>query len=961
MPDSVTSAPSQANPLTSLLAACDELLRDQGTLPPLPELVGEDAEQVRDKLRLGLECLQLLHEHFSPDLTGEPTDLSSIVQIRPDGMLERLGRFTIQTKLGQGGFGTVYRAHDPQLGRDVAVKVPHWDRVTRTDIQARFRLEAQAAAARLDHPHLVKVYEAGACGPLCYLVTELYSPHTLADWLHAHPEPLACDEAARFLQTLAEAVQHAHSRGVLHRDLKPGNILLGKPGEHPSGAGMATDHAPKPEGGSRLAAFAPKVTDFGLAKLVEEGDGNPTRTGTILGSTNYMSPEQAAGRVKEIGVATDVYALGVMLYEMLTGQAPFVAPTPLETLALIRQAEPARPRQVRPEIPADLETICLKCLEKEPNRRYASAAALAEDLRRFLADEPIQARPVGSWERGVKWIRRHPWQAAFLLVLVASLTVMTWLWRVAVAEGERAAEERKRAEEFARMPVRAMNDFVEEIIGNPGLTDEHLIKDREKLLTKAIQYYEEYVKEALLRNWARFELASAHCRLGFFLIVQGRYAEAHQHLDQAEALTEQLLKEEPASVSYRNLLANIYTHRGLFPQNRIVAYRARERALALAESTGSTELRTLNLFSMAVLLTGREGNAGTPEEQRRALEHARQAWNLLREQSPGPGGRLVQRTMLLRTARLLAVLEYHPVRSRQVLETTLREARQFLREHPEEVGLWQEWGACVKELSHFLSLEGDWTHAHAVVLEAYQTLEEFARNRQGSWPDNHRLQFLSMQAYLTYQVAVTLTRMPRPEVKNMSRWIEETEQWFQNIDRWFELTRKMTEPLQGVHKEDPWWPFILAMCHMHLAELGRLRNMPRWHHYEQARAYLETALQLKPSVVWEAELARVCFWHARMLSGYQRVDEAAQLLEETIARMEKALELYPRQARTMLLPELTAELVQVRRLQLHAWATRSLLPWPGTAYRGKLLVLQTWQAQGKAWLWQELALSAAIK
>src|SRR5262249_6832047 len=259
---------------------------------------------------------------------------------------------------------------------------------------------------------------AGAVGPVCYIASAYCPGLTLAAWLKERTDPVPARVAAMLVATLAGAVQHAHSRGVVHRDLKPSNVLLQlRPEEVPLSVDAAGSGTPDAE-----LPFIPKVTDFGLAKLtldasVSSGEGGgPTQSGAIVGTPSYMAPEQARGKSKAVGPAADIYALGVMLYELLVGRPPFQGETALDTLEQVRSQDPVSPRRLRPKLPGDLETICLKCLAKEPARRYASAAALEDDLRNFLAGVPIRARPIRVWERGLKWARRRPAVAALLAV-----------------------------------------------------------------------------------------------------------------------------------------------------------------------------------------------------------------------------------------------------------------------------------------------------------------------------------------------------------------------------------------------------------------------------------------------------------------------------------------------------------------------------------------------------------------
>jgi WD40 repeat protein len=344
------------------------------------------------------------------------------------------GRFELGPELGRGGCGVVFLAHDPLLGREVAVKVPRAEIMMTPAWRERFAREARAAAA-LDHPNIVPVYEAGEVGPLCFLVSAYCPGVTLAGWLQERREPVPVRAAAELVAALADAMAHAHDRGVLHRDLKPSNILLTLSGRPEGGTVSA------PLEGRPLNQFVPRITDFGLAKLLQEGLGaDPTRSGAILGTMKYMAPEQAAGKVKALSPATDVYALGIILYEVLIGRPPFQGESELEILRQVQDEEPVPPRRLRPGVPRDLETICLHSLNKEPARRYPTAGALGADLRRFLAGEPVRARPAGAAARLVRWCRRRPGlTAAVGVATLAVAAVVALSVLVAVVESGAAA------------------------------------------------------------------------------------------------------------------------------------------------------------------------------------------------------------------------------------------------------------------------------------------------------------------------------------------------------------------------------------------------------------------------------------------------------------------------------------------------------------------------------------------
>ena len=394
--------PRPDDPFTDRLAAFDEALA-ASELPPTVDDPDAAPADLRERLRRAQDCLRRLEDVWprSADATG--VDLRAHVPADPggdgwSGMPPQIGRFAIERELGRGGCGIVFLAWDPLLGRHVALKVPRPEALVTPELRRRFLREAQAAAG-LDHPHVVPVYEAGEAGPICYIASGYCRGTTLAAWLRQQSAPVAPHAAAELVATLAAAVEHAHRRGILHRDLKPANILLRRKAEarHPTSepdpngqpSTRQPDGAPAPAFGSsglglgsevelRIADFDPLVGDFGLAKLLEQQD--ETNSGAMMGTPSYMAPEQAAGRPDAVGPAADVYALGVILYEVLTGRPPFRGASLLDTLEQARTQESVPVSRLQPKVPRDLETICLRCLEKEPGRRYASAQALADDL-----------------------------------------------------------------------------------------------------------------------------------------------------------------------------------------------------------------------------------------------------------------------------------------------------------------------------------------------------------------------------------------------------------------------------------------------------------------------------------------------------------------------------------------------------------------------------------------------------
>jgi tetratricopeptide (TPR) repeat protein len=298
--------------------------------------------------------------------------------------------YEILQRLGEGGMGVVYKARHAGLNRLVALKMIRGGFEARADLLVRFRVEAEAVA-QLRHPNILQIYDVGEASGLPFVALELLEGGSLGERMAANPQPGR--QAAELMMTLARAVHVAHQAGIIHRDLKPSNVLF------------ATDGTLR-------------VADFGLAKRVDSDDGQ-TLSGQIMGTPSYMAPEQARGHSRIVGPAADVYALGAILYELLTGRAPFKGATPLETVRQVIDNDPVAPSRLVPKVPRDLETIALKCLQKEPSRRFASAQAMAEDLGRYLRGEPIQARRIPFWVRGAKWVKRRPLAAALWLLAIA--------------------------------------------------------------------------------------------------------------------------------------------------------------------------------------------------------------------------------------------------------------------------------------------------------------------------------------------------------------------------------------------------------------------------------------------------------------------------------------------------------------------------------------------------------------
>jgi WD40 repeat protein len=356
----------------------------------------------------------------------------------------QLGRFQILNLLGQGGCGVVFLARDPALNRQVAIKVPRPEALLTPELRQRFVQEGRAAAS-LDHPNITAVFEAGEIGAICYLASAYCPGITLREWLGQRRGAVPPRAAASLVATLAGAMDYAHRKGVCHRDLKPSNILLQRGESREEKVENRTQNPAKggvtpalpteyrlPITDDCLLTTSPKIIDFGLAKVIcNDGNEARTRSGAVFGTPRYMAPEQAQGHTQAVGPATDIHALGVILYELLTGQPPYQGDTDLKILSQVVAGEPKNPSRLCLDLPRDLETICLKCLEKQPQNRYGSMRELEHDLHRFLDGRPVQARRIGWAARAAKWIRRRPRATAVGAItgvlLFSLVAVLIWI------------------------------------------------------------------------------------------------------------------------------------------------------------------------------------------------------------------------------------------------------------------------------------------------------------------------------------------------------------------------------------------------------------------------------------------------------------------------------------------------------------------------------------------------------
>jgi eukaryotic-like serine/threonine-protein kinase len=449
------------------------------------------------------------------------------------------GDYVLLEVIGAGGMGVVFRARQKGLNREVAVKMIRGGDLAAEDDLRRFRLEA-GACAQLDHPHIVPIYEVGEHQGYCYYVMKLIEGGSLEKRLQEFSrDPRA---AARLVASVARAVHHAHQRGILHRDLKPSNILIDDEGRG-------------------------HVADFGLAKRLG-ARADATQTGLIMGTPSYMAPEQAMGKRDAVTTATDVYGLGALLYSLLTGRPPFRGDSILETIEQVCLREPEPPSGISGRVDRDLQTICLTCLRKEPNRRYASAAALADDLDRWDAGEPIAARPMKHGERAWRWARREPLSAALALalVLVSTMVVVGLVVsnvlisrerdlartqrRIAEEESRHADVERRHAIERSGQARRAVDEMYTEVAEKWLYDQPRLSQVQRDFLEKALAFYEQFSREEGDDPAAQLERAKAHSRLAWLQLRLGHPHQAEASLFKPTEILQTLIDRNPDRASY---------------------------------------------------------------------------------------------------------------------------------------------------------------------------------------------------------------------------------------------------------------------------------------------------------------------------------------------------------------------------------------------------------------------------
>jgi tetratricopeptide (TPR) repeat protein/tRNA A-37 threonylcarbamoyl transferase component Bud32 len=750
------------------------------------------------------------------------------------------GDYELLEEIARGGMGVVYKARQQSLGRVVALKMVLRGRSASALDLRRFRIEAEAAA-QIEHPNIVPIYEVGEVDGQPYFSMKLIDGGGLdrhLDRLGKDPRATAC-----LLARVARAVHHAHERGILHRDLKPANILLDAHGE-------------------------PHVTDFGLAKSVwnlkeagddptaadsaKAADGELTQAGSIIGTPNYMAPEQADPRRGDVTTAADVYGLGAVLYAVLTGHPPFRGETMIDVLMMVVEQPPALPRCCNPRVDRDLEAVCLKCLNKQPHQRYLSALALAEDLERWLANEPVAARPAGAWGRVVKWARRRPAAAALVGVcLAAALTLAGGgLWynaqlqtalQAATAGREEAQREHRRAESNFRRAFDTVDRMVrhldrEDLTHSPALDEL-----RQAVLLDALGCYQELLKEKSDDPGVPYETGRAARRAGDIERLLGRQEAALEAYDQAQALLGRLVDDFPERASYRRELGCTHDSRGRLLQ-------ALGKLDEAEQSFNKAVARRRDLT---------EQFRNDPDYQRELAETLQRLGNLLRD-----------------TGR--------PEEAETVLREALDLCAGLVKEFPDERGYRQELASSQNNLGKFLGESGKGKDAEQQYRQALSLCEQLLAEAPAS--PEYRLDLARTQMNLGNLLWATSRRNSNDERS-------------QQAEKTLRDARTLCVKLADEFRNVPDYRQELARSHTNLGLLfaEERRKDEAEEAYRQALAIREQLVAEWPTVPsYQQELARTQMYLGRLWRQTpERRADADKVLQQALTRQRQLAQSYP--------------------------------------------------------------------
>jgi hypothetical protein len=599
--------------------------RPHWTRPGASGPIGKRGSTRRDSRGLHIRCphcqnpVELLADSPIEEITcgacGDPFSL--VDRDGPAGEvapLKKIGRFELVARLGVGGFGTVWKARDTELDRAVALKLPRKGQLSSQEAVQFFR-EARAAA-QLKHPHIVPVHEVGRDDDTIFIVTDLIHGMSLAAWVE--DDPISAREAATLCAVIAEALHFAHEQGVIHRDLKPSNVMIDESGQ-------------------------PHLMDFGLAKR-EVGEITMTVEGQILGTPAYMSPEQAKGQSQWIDRRTDIYSLGVVLFQLLTRELPFRGGVQRQIQTRILEDAP-NPRKLNAHVPVDLATISLKCLERDPNRRYSTARELADELRRFLKGEPIKARPISSAARVWRWAKRNPALSAALLLTVF-LAIAGPLAAVAIEGGRRAIRARlQERDELIADYDRKIRDQSSQLAAlkrqrdaqlnaNPGV-ETFVPLWRQKLIADYLSQHEASIVQTLKSDPLSEEAqAQAHVGLAYMLREINRPQDALSQFAAATLVLARLAEQDLDDERFRIALADCFAQMSELQStgdHKLAAIESAERALSIREDlahrhplAADLQIDYLNAMIEALIVKSPAVRGAELEQLRKKLE---QGWS----------------------------------------------------------------------------------------------------------------------------------------------------------------------------------------------------------------------------------------------------------------------------------------------------------------------------------------------
>jgi hypothetical protein len=637
----------------------------------------------------------------------------------PASLPDQLGDYELLGQVGRGGMGVVYKARQKSLDRVVALKLMQTAETPGEEERKRFDREARAVA-RLCHPNIVQIHNVGEADGQPFLALEFVGGGSLANRLDGTPLPAR--RAATLIGVLARAMDHAHANGVIHRDLKPSNVLLaGAPQE-----------------------WVPKVTDFGLARRL---DADTTGTGAALGTPSYMAPEQAEPGGATTDPRTDVYGLGAILYELLTGRPPFRAESALQTLRQVLQIEPARPRLLNPAVPRDLETVCLKCLEKEPHRRYPSAAALADDLERWLRGEPVKARRTGPLGRARRWCRRKPLPAALAAALALALLVG---FAAVLYQWQQAVEARREAE---ASDAQAQHLLGELLPSSPGAPQHMRYTQRLPsidALRKAEAHFDGLLRKRPQDTSVRVALTNVRGALGNLYLLRGRMAEMEQSFQAARDLWEARARQDPRNQNNRDWLATACYWQfaaAAFQTDFGREYRLLLRAAGLWQELAEERPGDVPVLQKVAdcrwrLLVLRVGEPGW-EESLPLLEEERA--KLARLVGEGPAGTALRKRLAL---ACLVLGQYHlgMLRQREALacwRQAYEHYRELARERPDDPLVKLNLAICCSRLAGGQPAGPHYTEAVSLLGPAADRLAALARQH----PEGDGLRYALLEAH----------------------------------------------------------------------------------------------------------------------------------------------------------------------------------------------------------------------